>query len=114
MSDFNSTRAVRARKPHRCRECGRAIDPGERYWKVAGMWEGDFFTHTDCDHCHAARRIVWDAAPDWWELSYEGQRAAGEWEDVAREDRDPRIWRMVVGNRRQWRRKDGVLMEVPA
>lgn len=112
MSDFNSTRPVIARKPHPCHECGRAIRPGERYWRIAAVWEGDFFTFVECAHCHHGREVVWAAAPAWWKMSYGGQFTAGEWRDVAVEARSARVWRVVVGNRRQWTRRDGGLMPV--
>ena len=58
MSEFNATTHPRARKPHKCSECGRTIEPGERYERTAGSWEGDFFTSLACLHCARARVIA--------------------------------------------------------
>ena len=50
---FFQERHVRARKVHRCCECGRAIQPGERYQKVIGVWDGRFDQFCRCSHCEA-------------------------------------------------------------
>lgn len=43
-----------ARKPHRCSDCQRTIQPGERYewgkWLYDGVWSGA----KQCVHCRAA------------------------------------------------------------
>lgn len=38
---FYSERRVKARKPHKCCETGRVIQPGEMYWSICGKWDGD-------------------------------------------------------------------------
>lgn len=120
-ADFNDTRPVRARKPHRCVECARTIEPGEVYYRTAAKWEGDFFTVKTCAHCHIARHWFWSRpGSGWLEWTYEGQFAAGEWEEFLLDRRlqDPAEqafgWRLIVGHRRQWRRKDGSLWALPA
>jgi len=44
-----------ARKAHKCKECGKAIQPGQRYEYVRGKWDGcmDFFK--TCARCKALR-----------------------------------------------------------
>jgi hypothetical protein len=51
------TEAMRtARKPHRCCECQRTIQPGERYEHAAGKGHGDrVFTAKTCAECSAIR-----------------------------------------------------------
>jgi hypothetical protein len=50
---------VKARKEHRCMECGRTILRGERYLYVTGIFDGGPFTHKECWRCQALRdRIV--------------------------------------------------------
>ena len=54
---YNAT-LPRARKKHRCLECGGPIVPGERYERVVGKWSGygvDTF-HT-CERCYDLR--IW-------------------------------------------------------
>lgn len=43
---------VRARKPHKCYECNRRIQPGEEYNRVVGKWDGEFGQYTFCSECH--------------------------------------------------------------
>lgn len=51
-----------ARKAHRCYECSRTIQPGERYEKVVGVWDGDFGTYKTCRHCLDLRKFVQERA----------------------------------------------------
>lgn len=44
-----------ARKEHRCKECRRRIQPGERYERVFGIWGGDPDVYNTCPHCLALR-----------------------------------------------------------
>ncbi|KAF1071996.1 hypothetical protein [Variovorax sp.] len=44
-----------ARKEHRCHECGRAIEPGQRYEKAAAKWEGSVSSYKTCSRCVALR-----------------------------------------------------------
>lgn len=43
-----------ARKTHRCGECGRAIQPGERYHHARGLLDGGWMQVRQCLHCHHA------------------------------------------------------------
>jgi len=45
-----------ARKEHRCCECGKTINPGDRYERVTGMWDGIFQTFATCEFCAKVRR----------------------------------------------------------
>ncbi len=58
MSDFNSTRTVTARKEHKCAEshCRRKILPGDKYVRIASVWDGDFFSLKSCVRCERLRR----------------------------------------------------------
>jgi len=48
---------------HRCCECGRAINPGERYLKIVGEWEGEFSAYKRCSHCDAVADALKSRAP---------------------------------------------------
>ena len=60
MSDFGSPTYPVARKKYRCAWCGQYILPGEKYFKYAGMWEGDFQDwrmHSECEKAAQAEGI---------------------------------------------------------
>lgn len=46
----NETTPV-ANKRHFCCECGSAIDPGEKYWRLDGLWD-KFRAFKMCIICH--------------------------------------------------------------
>lgn len=69
--EFNSTHRPKARTSHQCEECGRTIDPGERYERTAAVWEGDFFTNIACQHCAVARVLV-DEVDGYYNEGYYG------------------------------------------
>lgn len=48
----------KARKPHRCFECGYQIAPGETYESARGMWDGTFDVFKTCNRCIALRDCV--------------------------------------------------------
>ena len=58
-----TTRTRRARKPHRCCECGEEIRPGEQYEAVRGLWEGYWDSYATCLTCVRIRR---DYCPCGW------------------------------------------------
>lgn len=49
-----------ARKPHRCGECRRKIQRGERYERVSGVWEGGWSTFKTCLDCRSVRDELFD------------------------------------------------------
>ncbi len=53
--DFFLSQQVRARKQHKCAECGRSIGRGEEYERVSGKWDGRMDTFTTCLDCVSIR-----------------------------------------------------------
>lgn len=47
---------VKARRQHRCYECGRPIQPGSVYERVSGRWEGEFSVYCFCIDCSSISR----------------------------------------------------------
>lgn len=45
----------KARKVHTCEECGRLVQPGERYARHFGVQEGEPFHGLMCSHCAVLR-----------------------------------------------------------
>ena len=48
----------RARKPHKCNECGRRITIGEQYEHVRAKWEGEMCSMDTCCRCLELRDFV--------------------------------------------------------
>lgn len=43
----------KAKKRHKCSECRGWIEPGEVYWRVRGVWDGEAQTFAMCSDCDA-------------------------------------------------------------
>lgn len=54
---FNSS-IVTARKEHECLECGRTIQPGEKYERAGGKCEGEFWSAAVCLECEEIAKAV--------------------------------------------------------
>ena len=54
-NDFHSSRTVKARKTHRCCECGREIGVGESHEYVSAKSDGGFYTNRTCAECAEIR-----------------------------------------------------------
>jgi DNA-directed RNA polymerase subunit RPC12/RpoP len=51
-----SDRWVRARKSHKCEECGRSIAAGERYHYEFVVYDRQADSYHTCEHCGVAQR----------------------------------------------------------
>lgn len=62
MDGPEAFRAVmrKARKPHKCYECGRAIEPGERYEVASGIWDGRPDRFKTCPDCLSVRQVFFE------------------------------------------------------
>jgi hypothetical protein len=54
----------KARKDHKCCECGDIIKKGDIYEYVSGKWEGEFDTYKTCMICSRIRKDY--CAPFGW------------------------------------------------
>jgi hypothetical protein len=61
--EFYNKYSLRARKVHRCEECGGEIRAGEKYEYVSGKWCGDFSTFKTCERCADLRQWVKNSVP---------------------------------------------------
>jgi|SRR6185503_19016998 len=61
--EFYRQAKSRARKPHKCYECGAPILPGEQYERAMGKWDGSVDTFKTCQHCVALRQWVTNNVP---------------------------------------------------
>lgn len=61
--EFYHQEVRRAKKEHRCSECGRSISPGESYEHVRGKWDGYVDTFKTCPRCLALKAWVQARVP---------------------------------------------------
>ncbi len=71
---------VKARKPHKCYECRRLIEKGERYERASGLWEGSWETYHFCLQCSEISREFTTGAREFGNLWYELQE---NWDEGA-------------------------------
>lgn len=45
----------RAKKAYKCYECREKIEPGQKYHKAVGVWDGVFSTYRTCWPCYSIR-----------------------------------------------------------
>lgn len=56
--DFHAEEMRMARKQHRCDECRRTIEPGERYEYARGRWGKEFEAFKTCADCLSIRNTL--------------------------------------------------------
>lgn len=100
-----------ARKPHNCSECGRTIQPGERYSRAFMVYEGAPETFRTCAHCQVGQE---------WLAENCNMIAHGSLMDEMQEHADIYrdhalgFLRIKAGMLRKWHRFDGAgLMRLP-
>lgn len=95
-----------ARKPHRCEDCDRRIDPGELYLRQRVIGDDGPYTWKRCAHCRAFIALYHDEmVSDWYEGI--GPDDISEWEPGTPASRE---------HKRQWMGKwrvDGKLYPIP-
>jgi hypothetical protein len=57
-AEFYHQETRKAKKAHRCSECGREIEPGDAYEHVRGKWDGEMGVFKTCPRCLALREWV--------------------------------------------------------
>jgi len=60
---FYRARIRKARKPHKCEECGSTIRPGEKYEHAFGICEGWTYSPNTCMPCRDLRQWVKNNVP---------------------------------------------------
>jgi len=49
---------LKARKLHKCEECGETIKPREMYVRETGIWDGRWGSHETCMDCADVRDVL--------------------------------------------------------
>ena len=102
----------KAKKEHRCRECGRVIQIGELYLYEAMLEpDGWFCDHKTCRHCERVREwLVRTCGGFVYDMIREDLS-----EHVKEEYDIPVSIKMAsIGMARRWRRRDGSLWRLPS
>lgn len=111
VTPINDGEYRKARKAHKCNECRRAIDVGERYHYETFTGDNGFTQHKTCAHCMVAR--------DWLQKECSGWIYGGVEEDLREHVTDNGgyygmpLARLSVAMKNNWRRRDGSLRPVP-
>lgn len=59
--EFYDSVVRKARKAHKCDECGKPIEPGQLYYYGSGKFDGDFYEIKECRRCRFdVHRVVRD------------------------------------------------------
>ncbi|MEO5368506.1 MAG: hypothetical protein H7833_00360 [Magnetococcus sp. DMHC-1] len=58
MPTLYNCERVKARKQHKCCECGKIIDIGSFYHVESGLWDGEFERYRTCGFCFEVRNFV--------------------------------------------------------
>lgn len=106
---FHSETLQKARKEHRCGECGRSIEVGEKYVRHFGVYDGSGYGGKRCLHC--------GVLADWLSINCGGYLHDAVVEDFtehAHEYSRMDIARLAVMARNDWRSvRKKVLLPVP-
>ncbi len=54
-AEFFDQKVVKAKKPHKCYECGEDIKVGDKYERTSGKWEGTMSVFCTCLLCKEIR-----------------------------------------------------------
>lgn len=94
-----------ARKDHKCGECWRTINKGEKYYATSGVGEDGFFSTKTCSHCKIAQ--------EWLTKQCRGFCYGMVEEDIREHLSDHSyqsplsLGKIAVGIKRKWQRYDG-------
>ena len=58
VCEFERHNIVRAKKAHKCSECGTKINVDEKYEYSAGKWDGEIFVNKTCPTCLDIRKFL--------------------------------------------------------
>jgi len=61
--DVYTQKTVKARKPHKCHECRRAIETGEKYERTFYTYDRTPYVHKTCEMCVDLREFVQASIP---------------------------------------------------
>ena len=98
----------RARREHKCNECGRTIGVGESYHRAGALYDSRWTTYRTCAHCDVLRQ--------WVQHNCGGFLFHAVLEDFREHAAEYRVmswWKLSVMASNDWRRR-GKLVAVPS
>lgn len=98
--EFFQETEPRARKEHRCGDCGRTIKSGEKYLRSVGKWGYEINSHVTCAHCKAASRWLQTACGGYL-FGGIGEELREHWHEEPGL-RSVMLARLVIGHRDHW------------
>lgn len=98
-----------ARKQHKCDECYRVIEAGERYYSTRYVYDGVITNHKCCAHCDVVRQWLADECGGWL---YHGVEEDIR-EHVAHGDYPLSVARLSIGMQWKWRARSGRMLSIP-
>ena len=107
-AEFYVESTMVARKVHVCYECRAEIQPGERYQRVVGKWDGEFSSHRFCLPCWEISGefsgdggrtfgVVWEQFRDQWHDGSNLQACLNRVETVAAKTKLREQWQRWKG-----------------
>jgi hypothetical protein len=98
-----------AKKQHRCNECHRTIEPGEKYLRETNVFEHRRNTYKTCSHCKVARDWLWNECGGFIWGSVEEDIREHVFENYYAMD----LARVAMGMQWKWRTPSGKLLPIP-
>ena len=103
-------RLQKAVKEHKCEECRRVIEPGEKYTVERYVdIDHNAYSHKTCSHCRIVRQ--------WLQNECGGFLYHGVEEDIREHAEEGHygvgVKMLAIGMERRWKRRDGRLWPVP-
>lgn len=69
--EFFEEKEIAAKTPHKCGECGREINKGEKYLRAVGKWDGVISTYKTCSDCKSIREQFFCKSGDFGYIFYD-------------------------------------------
>ena len=100
-----------ARLKHKCKECGRAIEIGERYHAEVFIYDRMLSRHKTCTHCMVVREWLAEECGGWLYGGVEEDAREHVLSNPGFYRRD--LYRACVGMQLKWRSPSGRLLPIP-
>ncbi|MDE2024883.1 MAG: hypothetical protein KGJ07_00140 [Patescibacteria group bacterium] len=101
----------KARKTHKCSECFRLINIGESYKYIFGIYGKDTSQFKTCSHCSEAQSWLFFTCGSFLHGDLQKEIHEHATESMNKTEKFM-LYRLYLGIKKQWRRKNGSLMKI--